>query len=94
MPDTQGARTPFIQARTAERRRDPNPSGADGEPDQRPADRSAEQRTKYRFGFKRRRQSRSRPDEAEVNSKLDQIPALELGKGASRRGLRRCLSMR
>jgi hypothetical protein len=33
---------------------------------------------KYRFGFKRRHQTRPRTDDREVISKLDQIPNLEL----------------
>jgi hypothetical protein len=65
MPDTQGARTRFIQARTAERQRDPNPTEADEASDQGPLDRGADQRTKYRFGLKRRRRSRARTDDTE-----------------------------
>ena len=78
MPDTQGARIRFIRARTTTRQRDANSSGANGEPGDRVLERSAAQRMKYRFGFKRRHQTRPRTDDREVISKLDQIPNLEL----------------
>jgi hypothetical protein len=79
MPDTQGAPSRFIRTRLLKSQRDSNLTRvANGELDQRESDGTADRRTKYRFGFRRRHLSRPSTDDAEVTSKLDQVPSLEL----------------
>jgi hypothetical protein len=79
MPDTQGALSRFIRARTPKRQRDSNPSrvvttqSSHGE-----LNGTADRRTKYLFGFRRRHPSRSPTHDREMISKLDQIPSLEM----------------
>jgi hypothetical protein len=77
MPDTQSVRSRFIRAPSAKRLRDTNLIGAKGEPDERMLDRTADNRTRYRFGFKRRLRARPRIDPVEVIPKVDQAPSLE-----------------
>ena len=77
MSDTQGAEGRFNWVRPTKRLGGSNTSEADKERDRGTADRDPDHRTKYRFGSKRRHQSRPQTNDLEIAT-VDQVPTVEL----------------